>query len=62
MRAGSLATGMATDHGRCWGTFGRVEITVPRAPGSTAQEGKTTEWKSTALRGLSAGEPSRPMR
>src|SRR5712672_1540995 len=31
------------------GTFGRVEITVPRARLDNA-EGKTTEWKSTALR------------
>ena len=31
------------------GTFGRVEITVPRARLDSA-EGKTTEWKSTALR------------
>ena len=31
------------------GTFGPVEITVPRARLDTA-EGKTTEWKSTALR------------
>jgi len=31
------------------GTFGRVEIVVPRARLATA-EGKTTEWKSTALR------------
>src|ERR1700730_14915333 len=31
------------------GTFGRVEVAVPRARLATA-EGKTTEWKSTALR------------
>jgi putative transposase len=31
------------------GTFGRVEIAVPRARLATAK-GKTTEWKSTALR------------
>jgi transposase-like protein len=31
------------------GTFGRVEIAMPRARLHTA-EGKTTEWKSTALR------------
>src|ERR1700747_890477 len=31
------------------GTFGRVEIAVPRARLATA-EGKTTEWKSSALR------------
>jgi len=31
------------------GTFGRVKITVPRAR-LAAQRGKTTEWKSTALR------------
>src|SRR5271169_4740998 len=31
------------------GTFGKVEIAVPRARLNTA-EGKTTEWKSTALR------------
>src|SRR6201981_1511334 len=31
------------------GTFGRVEIAVPRARLDTA-DGKTTEWKSTALR------------
>ena len=31
------------------GTFGRVEIAVPRARLDTA-EGKPTEWKSTALR------------
>src|ERR1700756_4339813 len=31
------------------GTFGRVEIAVPRARLDTA-EGNTTEWKSTALR------------
>jgi putative transposase len=31
------------------GTFGRVEIAVPRARLNTA-EGKTSEWKSTALR------------
>jgi len=31
------------------GTFGRVEIAVPRARLDTA-EGQTTEWKSTALR------------
>src|SRR6201997_2190629 len=31
------------------GTFGRVEIAVPRARLNTA-EGKTTEWKSSALR------------
>src|SRR5215467_308085 len=31
------------------GTFGRVEIAVPRARLDTA-EGKTTEWKSSALR------------
>jgi len=31
------------------GTFGRVEIAVPRARLDTA-EGKTTEWRSTALR------------
>src|ERR1700740_1414715 len=31
------------------GAFGRVEIAVPRARLDTA-EGKTTEWKSTALR------------
>src|SRR5436853_1115447 len=31
------------------GTFGRVEIAVPRARLDTAA-GKTTEWKSTALR------------
>jgi putative transposase len=31
------------------GTFGRVEITVPRARLDTT-EGKTTEWKSSALR------------
>ena len=31
------------------GTFGRVEIAVPRARVDSA-EGKTTEWKSTALR------------
>ena len=31
------------------GTFGRVEIAVPRARLDTA-EGKTTEWKSRALR------------
>src|SRR5207245_2606014 len=31
------------------GTFGRVEIAVPRARLATA-EGKTTEWKSKALR------------
>jgi transposase-like protein len=31
------------------GTFGRVKITVPRARLDSA-EGKTTEWKSTALR------------
>jgi putative transposase len=31
------------------GTFGRVEIAVPRARLDTAQ-GKTTEWKSKALR------------
>jgi transposase-like protein len=31
------------------GTFGRIEITMPRARLDTA-EGTTTEWKSTALR------------
>ena len=31
------------------GTFGRVEIALPRARLDTA-EGKTTEWRSTALR------------
>ena len=31
------------------GTFGRVEIAMPRARLSAA-EGRTTEWKSTALR------------
>src|SRR5580693_8742229 len=31
------------------GTFGRVKVTVPRARLDSA-EGKTTEWKSTALR------------
>jgi hypothetical protein len=31
------------------GTFGRIEITMPRAWLDTA-EGTTTEWKSTALR------------
>src|ERR1700730_11307365 len=31
------------------GTFGRVEIAVPRARLATT-EGKTTEWKSAALR------------
>ena len=31
------------------GTFGRVEIAVPRARLDSA-EGKTTEWKSSALR------------
>src|SRR5205823_11276598 len=31
------------------GTFGRVEIAVPRARLATS-EGQTTEWKSTALR------------
>src|SRR5262245_63192573 len=31
------------------GTFGRVEIAVPRA-GIDTTEGKTTEWKSSALR------------
>ena len=31
------------------GTFGRVEVALPRARLDTA-EGKTTEWKSTALR------------
>src|SRR5205823_9341915 len=40
-------------HGRrsrsLMGTFGRVEITVPRARLDTT-EGKTTEWKSSALR------------
>src|SRR3974390_692080 len=35
--------------GSLLGTFGRVEIAVPRARLGTA-EGKTTEWKSTALR------------
>ena len=35
------------------GTFGRVEIAVPRARLDTA-EGKTTEWKSTARRGIPA--------
>ncbi|MGF6308513.1 transposase-like protein, partial [Bradyrhizobium sp. i1.8.4] len=31
------------------GTFGRIEIAVPRAR-LTTSEGKTTEWKSRALR------------
>ena len=42
------------------GTFGRVEIAMPRARLNTT-EGRTTEWKSTALRPTS-GEPSRPIR
>ena len=39
----------AIGRGRCWGSFGRVEIEVPRARLNTA-DGKTTEWKSKALR------------
>jgi putative transposase len=42
------------------GTFGRVEIAVPRARLDTA-EGKTTEWKSTALRTYRR-RPSAPIR
>jgi hypothetical protein len=42
------------------GTFGRVEVAVPRARLDTA-EGKTTEWKSTRCR-LTSGAPSRPIR
>src|SRR6476620_4379980 len=38
------------------GTFGRVEITVPRARLDSA-EGKTTEWKSTALRAYQRRTP-----
>ena len=45
---GALGTAMATGRGRCW-NFGRVEIEVPRARLNTA-DGKTTEWKSKALR------------
>jgi hypothetical protein len=40
---------LITDDAGLLGTFGRVEIAVPRARLDTA-EGKTTEWKSTALR------------
>jgi putative transposase len=43
------------------GTFGRVEISVPRARLDTA-EGKTTEWKSSALRAYQRWNPSRPIR
>jgi transposase-like protein len=42
------------------GSFGRVEIAVPRARLDTA-EGKTTEWKSTARR-ASQRRPKRPIR
>ncbi len=42
------------------GTFGRVEITVPRARLDTAQR-KKTEWKSSRC-GHTSGEPSRPLR
>ena len=49
--AGGVATGHRHGHRSrsLLGTFGRVEIAVPRARLDTA-EGKTTEWKSTALR------------
>ena len=45
-RAVSLATGTATDCGRCWAPSAG---SVPRAR-LDATEGRTTEWKSTALR------------
>jgi hypothetical protein len=40
------------------GTFGKTEIAVPRARLNTA-EGKTTEWKSQSLRGLSTSHAGR---
>src|SRR4051794_28616646 len=40
------------------GTFGPIEIAVPRAR-LTTSEGKTTEWKSQALRALSAPDAGR---
>lgn len=47
----AVVTGHRHGHRRrsLTGTFGRVEIDVPRAR-LQAQDGKTTEWKSTALR------------
>ena len=43
------ATATAAGRGRLTGTFGPTEIAVPRARLNTA-DGKTTEWKSKALR------------
>jgi transposase-like protein len=42
------------------GTFGRVEIAVPRARLDTAA-GDTTEWRSRRC-GLTSGAPGRPIR
>ena len=43
------AIGMAAGTRSLTGTFGQTEIAVPRARLNTS-EGKTTEWKSQALR------------
>jgi len=57
-RAVSMVTGMATDHGRCWDLRPGGDR---RAAGQACHRGgKTTEWKSTALRPTS-GEPGRPI-
>jgi len=43
------------------GTFGKTEISVPRARIDTG-DGTTSEWKSKALRASTSGEPRPPMR
>ena len=48
-RSALLGTAMATGHGRCWEASAGWRVEVPRARLNTA-DGKTTEWKSKALR------------
>jgi hypothetical protein len=43
------AIGTAAANGSLTGTFGKIEITVPRAR-LVGEEGRTTEWRSQALR------------
>ena len=60
-RRAKRSTGESEKHGhrhghrsrRLLGTFGQLKIEVPRARLDTS-DGKTTEWKSKTLRGLSA--------
>src|ERR1700731_3303990 len=53
----SLATGMVTDHGRCWGPSAGSRSRC-RAPGSTAQRARQPSGRARHC-GPISGEPSR---